>query len=286
VTTRTVDLSTGPLEYRDSGGSGPTVLLVHGLMMNRSLWDDVVDQMPEVRCIVPTLPLGAHTRPAGDAADLSLHGMARLLRELVEALDLTDVALVGNDTGGAVAQLMVADDHVRIGRLVLTSCEAFDNFPPGLTGRTIVAAGRLSPRLFGLFMQQMRVGAIRRSPLAFGWLTKRGDGVVKGWREPLGDPLVRRDAVRLLRNIAKEGPALAEASERLARFSKPALVVWAADDRVMPVEHGRRLAATLPDARLDIVPDSYTLIPLDQPHRLATTLQGFVGVPPAPVTTT
>ncbi|MEV3927474.1 alpha/beta fold hydrolase [Actinomadura coerulea] len=278
MTRGTVDLPTGPIEYRDSGGSGPTVLLVHGLMMNQqSLWNEVVDQMPEVRCVVPTLPLGAHSRPAGDAADLSLQGIARLLRELVEAMDLTDVTLVGNDTGGAVAQFLVADDHARIARLVLISCEAFENFPPGLTGRTVVAAGRLSPTLFGLFMQQTRLGAVRRSPLAFGWLTKRGDVVVKGWREPLRDASVRRDVVRMLRNIAKEGPALAIASEALAGFPKPALVVWAADDRIMPMEHAHRLAATLPDAQLEIVPDSYTLVPLDQPNHLATTLRRFVG---------
>jgi pimeloyl-ACP methyl ester carboxylesterase len=87
--------------------------------------------------------------------------------------------------------------------------------------------------------------------------------------------LVRRDAVQLLRRIAKEGPALESASQAMSSFNKPALVIWAEDDRVMPVEHGQRLARILPDARLAIVPDSYTLVPLDQPGPLAAILEGF-----------
>jgi pimeloyl-ACP methyl ester carboxylesterase len=169
------------------------------------------------------------------------------------------------------------DGAARLGRVVLASCDAFDNFPPGLTGRALFAAGKLPPSLFGAFMQQMRLGLVRRLPIAFGWLTKRGDAASARWMRPLlQDRAIRRDAVRLLRAASGEGDALREASAALAGFDRPALVVWASEDRVMPPEHGRRLAELLPHGRLVEIPDSYTLIPLDQPARLAQSIREFV----------
>jgi len=211
-------------------------------------------------------------------ADLSLPGIARLVAEFMDRLDLTDVTLVGNDTGGALVQLLMADDAVRVGRVVLVSCDAFDNFPPGLTGKTLVATGRLTPGLFGLFMQQMRLRPVRRLPIAFGWLTKRGDAVAARWMRPvLTQAGIRRDTVRVLRAIAVNRGLLVTAAERLPEFKHPALVVWAREDRVMPPEHGARLAALLPEGRLVEVQDSYTLIPLDQPARLAEIIREFTG---------
>jgi len=230
--------------------------------------------------VAPTLPLGAHRHPMRPDADLSLPGIARLVAEFMDRLDLTDVTLVGNDTGGALVQLLMAEGGERVGRAVLVSCDAFDNFPPGLTGKTLVAAGKLPPWLFGLFMQQMRLRPVRRLPIAFGWLTKRGDALVRGWLRPvLTQAGIRRDTVRVLRAARAEaaGGLLAGVAERLPEFKHPALVVWASEDRVMPPEHGARLAALLPDGRLVEVQDSYTLIPLDQPARLAAIIGAFTS---------
>jgi pimeloyl-ACP methyl ester carboxylesterase len=277
-----IDLPTGPLEYADTGGDGPVVVLLPGLLMDHTLWDGVVAALaPRHRCIVPTLPLGAHRLPMPEDADLSPHGVARLVGELLERLDLRDVTLAGNDTGGAIVQLAVAEGRTeRVGRIALVSCEAFDNLPPGLTGRTIVRMGKLPPALFGVAMQQMRLRPARRLPLAFGWLTKRGDATTAGWLRPvLTQREIRRDAVRALRGIAAHRDALVHAAEALPGFDRPALIVWASEDRVMPPEHGRRLAALLPDARLVEIEDSYTLIPLDQPLRLAEEIAAFSAVP-------
>jgi pimeloyl-ACP methyl ester carboxylesterase len=272
-----IALSTGTIEYRDSGGAGPVVVLLHGLLMDASLWDDVIqDLAPEYRCVAPTLPLGAHRVPMSDDADLSPRGLARLTAEFLDRLDLRDVTLVGNDTGGVLVQLLAGARSPRVGRVALVSCDAFENFPPGLTGHTLVLAGKLPAGLFGLFMQPLRFRPFRRLPLAFGWLTMRGDATTRRWLSPvLTQREIRRDTVRVLRGIAAEPRLLLEVAEELRGFNHPALVAWASMDRVMPPEHADRLAELLPQGQLVKIRDSYTLIPLDQPVQLATALRDF-----------
>ncbi len=272
-----IELSAGTIEYVDSGGEGPTLVLLHGLMMNSSLWDDVIaDLRVDHRCIAPTLPMGAHRQPMLAGADLTLRGIAGLVVELIERLNLNDVTLVGNDSGGALVQLLIGDGSPRISSIVLVSCDAFDNFPPGLTGKTLFLTGKLAPGLFGLFMQQMRIRPVRRLPIVFGWLTKRGDAATKRWMQPvLHQRGVRRDTVRVLRAAAADKRIMLDAAETLPSWHRPALIVWAANDRVMPPEHGRRLAELLPQARLIEVDDSYTLVPLDQPRQLSQIIREF-----------
>jgi pimeloyl-ACP methyl ester carboxylesterase len=274
---RVIELSAGPIAYRDTGGDGPSVVLLHGLVMDGSLWDDVVaDLSPDHRCVVPTLPLGAHRYGMAAEADLSLSGVAGLVEELIERLDLDEVTVAGVDTGGAIVQLMMVTGRPAIGRAVLISCDAFENFPPGLTGKTLVMAGKLPPALFGVFMAQLRLRCVRRLPIAFGWLTKRGDAATRRWLRPLlTQPEIRRDAVRVLRAIGGHRRLLVETSERLSGFERPALVVWAARDRVMPPGHAHKLAELLPRSELVEVADTYTLIPLDQPERLAALIREF-----------
>ena len=276
-----IELSAGTIEYEDTGGDGPAIVLLAGLLMDASLWDDVVARLSgNRRCVAPTLPLGAHRHSMRADADLSPRGIARLVGEFLERLDLEDVTLVGNDTGGAIVQLIVGERPARIGRIVLVSCDAFDNFPPGLTGRTLVATGKLPPVLFGLAMQPLRLRPLRRLPLTFGWLTRRGDAVAARWLTPvLTQREIRRDTVRVLREIAADRRLLLDAAERLSSFDRPALIAWAAEDRVMPPAHGRRLADLFPRGRLIEIADSYTLVPLDQPAALADAIEHFVRQP-------
>lgn len=277
MTTRQIELSAGTIEFEDTGG-GPALVFLHGLMMDASLWDDVIaDLSRDHRCVAPTLPLGAHQHAMRPNAQLSLGDIARLVAELLDRLDLREATVVGNDTGGALVQLMIRNDTPRVGRIVLVSCDAFDNFPPGLTGKTLVLAGKLPPALFGLFMQQLRLRAMRRLPLAFGWLTKKGDAATARWMKPvLRQRRIRHDTVRLLRAAKYDKKLILEAAQYLPKFDRPALIVWATQDRVMPPAHGRRLAEILPNARLVEVSDSYTLIPLDQPAAFADAVRTFV----------
>jgi pimeloyl-ACP methyl ester carboxylesterase len=274
-----IELSSGTIEYTDTSGGGPVIVLLHGLLMDATLWDEVIAALSHgYRCVAPTLPLGAHMRAMKAGADLSLPGIANLVAEFLDQLGLDDVTLVGNDTGGAVVQLLAADSTPRIAQVVLASCDAFDNFPPGLTGKTLALTGKLPPMLFGLVMQQMRLRPLRRLPVAFGWLTRRGDAATARWIKPvLTQPDIRRDTTRMLRAVFADKRLLLRAAESLPAFNRPALVVWAADDRVMPPEHGRRLAGLLPEAQLLEIPDSYTLIPLDQPAQLAEAIREFIS---------
>ena len=272
-----IELSAGAVEYEDTGGNGPVLVLLHGLAMDGSLWRGVVaDLRDDHRCIVPTLPLGGHRRPMRPDADLSILGMVRLVAEILAELGLNEVTLVGNDWGGA--QLLISQGlGERVGRLVLTSCEAFDNYPPGIPGRAVAQAAAIPGGIYVAF-QALRLRPLRRLPLTWGWMSKRSvpDEVMGGWFRPLQTQAqVRRDLRKYALSIPPKEVLLGW-SEKLRSFDRPALIVWAVEDRVMPREHGRRLAELFPQGRLVEIPDSYTLIPADQPGELARAIRGFI----------
>jgi pimeloyl-ACP methyl ester carboxylesterase len=270
---KTIDLSAGRIEYEDTG-DGQVLVFLHGLLMDSGLWTETIKSLgDDHRCVAPTLPLGAHRHPVNAATDLSLDGIATLVTEFLDRLDLHDVTLVGNDTGGAITQLLMTSGNPRIAGAVLLPCEAFGNFPAGLTEKTLLLTGKLTPGMFGLFMQQMRLRPVRRLPLAFGWLTKRGDTTTRAWMTPiLTDRAIRRDTVTMLRAVSRAQLK----TDEIADFKKPAQIIWASQDRVMPPAHAARLAELLPDSRLAYIDDTYTLIPLDQPARLAAFIAEFV----------
>jgi pimeloyl-ACP methyl ester carboxylesterase len=240
-----IELSAGPVEYLDTGGPGRCVVLVHGVLMNATVWRAVVaDLRWDHRCIVPTLPLGAHRLAMRPDADLSITGLALLVAELLDWLDLRQVTLVMNDWGGP--QLLVEQGRTdRIGGLALL----------GLLAR--------SARV-----RRVALGSMAKDPIP--------DDLLTGWFTPLThSPAVRRDLGRYIRSVPLRHRR--DWSAGLARFTGRALVVWAPEDRLMPPEHGPRLAALLPDGHLVELHDSHTLIPLDQPARLAAHLRDFIG---------
>ena len=276
-----IELSAGAIRYADSGGEGPVVVLCHGLLMTASLWDAVVAELgPAFRCVRPTLPLGAHPQPMRADADLSLRGQVRLLAEFLARLGLEEVTLVFNDWCGA--QLLVAEGwDSRVGRLVLASCETDDNYPPGLPGRVAALAARLPSGLVAV-LKPLRFKALRRLPMTFGLMSKRPipDALVDRWLQPaLTNAAIRRDLRKYAGDTREGRRQLVSANHRLANFPKPVLVVWAAEDKVMPIAAGRRLSAAFPDSRFVEIPDSRTLIPIDQPRALAGAIATFVNHP-------
>ena len=270
----TVSLSQGSMDYREDG-EGPAVVLVHGVLVGGSLWRKVVPRLAEhARVIVPELPLGAHRTPMKPDADLSTPGIARHLAEFLEALDLDDVTLVGNDTGGAVCQVLATEHPERIGRLVLTGCDMYENFPPKLFKPLL-----MTPKVPGAvpaLQAAFKFKPLWRTPLAFGWLAKRpiDAAVIRGWLEPGSRPEIRRDLKKAILGV--DAKYTLRAAEKLRSFDKPVLCVWGADDRLMPLEYARRLAAEVPDGRVEVIPDSYTFTPEDQPDALAAEIAAFV----------
>lgn len=269
-----LELPHGRLGYFDAG-AGPPVVFVHGLLVNANLWRKVVERLsPEFRCVALDLPLGSHLAGAGEHAELTPPGVAKLIPEALEALDIADATLVGNDTGGALCQIVAGSRPSRVGRLVLTSCDYRDNFPP-LAFRPLKQLVRV-PGATQALLTALRPRAPRRLPLVFGWLAKRPidrEAEDSYLLPSLVDPDVRADLRRFLPAIHPRYTR--EAADRLPAFDRPALIAWSADDRFFPRQHAEELARALPGGRLEWIEDSYTFSPEDRPDRLAELLAGF-----------
>ena len=263
-----VELPHGTVYYQDSGTGAPVVFL-HGYLMGAHLWDPVVQLLEdEFRCLVPELPFGAHPTPMRPGADLSAAGLGRLAADFLDALDLSDATLVGNDSGVAVAQVVAARHAERLGGLVLATGDAFDHFPPKPFRPLIAAArtGTLTPLL-----AMLKVRPARSLPTAYGWLT-HGDlphELIDCWVAAyFADKGVRHDLHRLTAALGDDD-FMNQIATELAAFTKPALLAWAADDKFFPLEHARRLAALLPNAQLQLIAGSRTWVMLDQPQQTA-----------------
>jgi len=275
-TAHTMETDHGPIVVREAG-KGPPLVFVHGLLVNGDLWRKVVPHLAgRFRCLTPDLPLGAHELAMKPDADLSPKGLARLIDSLLERLDLQDVTLVGNDTGGALCQITAAGHPARLGRLVLTSTDAYDNFPPKMF-RFLAPTARI-PGALELLAASMRIRALRSLPIAFGWLAKHGidPAVVDGYLRPLGEnPGVRRDLRAVLSGIHPS--ATQEAARKLTRFLRPVLLAWSREDRFFPLAHAEQLARDIPNARLELIDDSWTFSPEDQPEKLAGLIESFAS---------
>jgi pimeloyl-ACP methyl ester carboxylesterase len=275
---RVLDLRNGRLRYHDVG-SGPAIVFVHGLLVNANLWRKVVERLvPDFRCVVLDLPLGSHVLPLPSGAPNAVPDVAAAIADAIEALDLDDVTLVGNDSGGALSQVVVTTRPERIGRLVLTSCDYRDNFPPKLFWYFKPAAA--IPGLMWALLQPLRLRLPRRSPIAFGWLTKRpiDRAAEDSYLLPaLSDGALRADVRRFIKGA--DTSQTNAAADRLPGFDKPALIAWSADDRVFPVADAHKLAADLPNSRVELVEDAYTFSMEDNPARLSELIAGFVREP-------
>ena len=278
---RSIEVPAGVIEYAEAG-SGPPVVLLHGLLMDHTLWDRVLPLLPEgFRYLRPVLPLGAHRHAMNPGADLTLPGQVRIVADFLDALHLQDVTLVHTDWGGALFLTARGLDH-RVARQVILPCEAFDNFPPGLPGKMVALAVRL-PGGLQLAARQLRVGWLRRLPLLYGQMARRpvpGE-LIRRWTEPvLSDPGIRRDLLAYCRGTFDKA-ALTRDTEALRRFHGDVLVLWSPDNKVMPPAHGHRLAALMPRARYAEILDAYVLSMLDEPEAVAREMGTFLTAAPA-----
>jgi pimeloyl-ACP methyl ester carboxylesterase len=274
----TIDLPHGTVQYRLAGpaNGAPPVVFVHGFLVNATLWTKTADALAaaRVRSYAPDWPLGSHTIALGAAVDQSPRGIARQVIAFTEALELDDVTLVGNDTGGAICQFLLDSDASRVGRVVLTNCDAFTNFPPAPFGHVFKAFR--SPSAIRALMAPMRATAVRHSPAGFGLLVKQplDADQTRAWVDPcLSDPAIRQDVARFAQKVDPQD--LNAASNGLGSFDGPALLVWGTADRFFKLDYAHRLRNTFTDARLVEIENGRTFIPHDEPTRLANEIAAF-----------
>ena len=266
------ELPQGRLCYRASGpptSPRPPVVFLHGLLVDSRLWEPVADRLAAegIRSYAPTLPLGAHERPMNADADLSPQGIARLVGDFIAALGLDNVAIVGNDTGGAICQLMLAGDTGRIGAAVLTNCDAFGTFPPRALA-PLFFAGR-HPGIVACLVPGLRSARVRTGRLGYGPLTSAplDAELTRGWIEPLAKTAIRRDLAKFARGV-RPG-VLVDAVSRFSQFTGPVRILWGDDDAYFAGELGRRLSEAFPHASLATVPGGRTFLPLEHPEAVA-----------------
>ena len=271
-----IALQHATIDYSELGpadSAHPPVLFIHGILVDRRLWATVAESLARsgFRCILPNLPLGSHTIPVNDGTDLSPQTVATMIAELMAALDLRDVTLVGNDTGGGLCQMVVDANPERVGRLVLTNCDAFEKFPP-FPFNAVFATLR-TPATIKAMLAPMSLTPVRHSPIGYGLLLSRPDpALTSSWLEPCRtDPRIRRDLAKLLRAVGRTD--LTDVSTRMSRFTKPAALVWGQADRCFTPALGRRLAEQFPNSTVIPVSGAKTFVPLDNPNAVAEAIE-------------
>jgi pimeloyl-ACP methyl ester carboxylesterase len=267
------DLPQGRLEYRATGpasSSRPPVVFVHGILVDARLWEPVAERLAAegIRSYAPTLPLGAHQRPMNADADLSPQGMATLIRDFIFALGLRDVTIVGNDTGGAICQVMLGGDTSRVRAAVLTNCDALGTFPPRALAPLFRALRH--PRLVAGLAAALRWDKVRHGPLAFGPLSSGplDPDLTGSWMQPLASKAIRRDLAKFARGVNRR--VLLDAASRFGQFTGPVRILWGEDDPFFRTRLGQQLSEAFPHANLTAVPGGRTFLPLDHPDAVAS----------------
>ena len=243
-----VDTRSGPASYVDTGGPGRPVLFVHGLGTSSYLWRHVIGQLDgQRRCVAVDLPLHGQT-PAAAGQDFSLPGLARFLADFCDGLELNDIDLVANDTGGAISQVFAAGHSERLHTLTLTNCETHDNLPPMAFLPTILLArmglfARLAPRM----TRDLRRARKRVYGMGYQDVSNLPENIVRAWLEPLlGTPESAREYQRLLTSLHARDLLAAEPA--LRRLQVPTLIVWGTGDRTFRLKWAYWLRDTIPGA--------------------------------------
>ena len=242
-----VHTRSGPASYIDTGGPGRAVLFVHGVGSSSYLWRHVIGQLDgQRRCVAFDLPLHGGTPAAADQ-DFSLPGLARFLADCCEALELTDIDVVANDTGGAITQVFAVGRPARLHTLTLTNCEAHDNVPPKVLLPVVLLArmgllARLAPRM---------VRDIPRArKRAFGGVyqdvTNLPEDIARVWLEPMATAESARQGQRLLTSLRARDLLAIEPA--LARLQVPTLIVWGTGDTAFRLKWAYWLRDTIPGA--------------------------------------
>lgn len=269
-----IQLPQGPIRYREAG-EGKPVVFVHGYLVDGRLWDGVVDNLSDrFRCIAPDWPIAAHRAAMNPDADLTPPGIAKLIADFLAKLELEDVTIVGNDSGGAISQVLVTSHPERIGRLVLTNCDTHENFPPGAF-KAMPPIAKLPGGMF-LLAAPFRIEALARRAFKPFAKTKIPDELVASWMEPAKtDKAILRDAGKATAGMNKRHTLAA--AEKLRSSQLPIRLLWAPGDKYFPISYAERLQSEAGNASLVQIADAKTFVPLDQPQRVAEEIAEFAA---------
>jgi pimeloyl-ACP methyl ester carboxylesterase len=238
----------GPASYVDTGGPGRPALFVHGVGTSSYLWRHVIEELDgQRRCVAVDLPLHGRT-PAATDQDFTLPGLARFVADCCDALELTEVDLVANDTGGAVSQVFAAGHPERLHTLTLTNCEAHDNVPPkALLPAVLLARMGLYARIAPRLARDIPRARKRIFGLTYQDVTRLPEDIVRAWVEPqLGTAEAARQSQRLLTSLHARDLLAVEPA--LARLQVPTLIVWGTKDIFFRRKWAYWLRDTIPGA--------------------------------------
>ena len=269
-----IQLPQGPIRYREAG-EGKPVVFVHGYLVDGRLWDGVVDSLSDrFRCIAADWPIAAHRAAMNPDADLTPPGIAKLIADFLARLELEDVTIVGNDSGGAISQVLVTSHPERIGRLVLTNCDTHENFPPGAF-KAMPPIAKLPGGMF-LLAAPFRIEALARRAFKPFAKTKIPDDLVASWMEPAKtDRAILRDAAKVTAGMNKRHTLAA--AEKLRGSQLPVRLLWAPGDKYFPISYAERLQSEAGNASLTQVQGAATFVPLDQPQQVAAEIADFAA---------
>jgi pimeloyl-ACP methyl ester carboxylesterase len=268
-----IRLSGGTIRYREAG-EGKPIVFVHGYLVDGRLWDGVVDALSDrYRCLAADWPLGAQQVAMNPDADLTPPGLARLIAEFIERLGLEDVTIVGNDSGGAISQVLAANHPDRVARLALTNCDTHENFPPGIF-KALPKLAKLPGGIVPL-SAPFRIPMVGRA--AFAPFSRRGipaDLVASWLKAGTRDSASLRDLKKVTVGLDKRYTL--DAAAKLRGSDLPLRLLWAPGDKFFPLKYAERLAGEVPNAKIVQIPDAKTFVPLDQPQRVAEELASFI----------
>jgi pimeloyl-ACP methyl ester carboxylesterase len=245
----TVQTPSGRIAYVEQG-SGPVALFVHGVLLNGYLWRNQLEHLSDVRrCIAPDLLAHGATEIAPDQ-DVSVTANARMLAEFLDALGIDEVDLVGNDSGGGIAQIFAATYPERVRSLALTNCDTHDNWPPEAFKPVLnlAAAGGLP----GVLDAMLADKAVYRSEQALGPAYEDAQSISDETIDIYLKPHVRseqrtRDLERFLAAFDPVHTLRVEPGLRTLRA--PTLIAWGTDDIYFDVAWSKWLADTIPGTR-------------------------------------
>ena len=268
-----VDLPQGTIEYRVAGpasSSRPPVVFAHGILVDSRLWEPVAQRLAAegIRSYAPTLPLGAHQRPMNSDADLSPGGIAQLIRDFITELGLGNVVIAGNDTGGAICQVMLGGDTSQLSGAILTNCDAFGTFPPWQLAPLFSALRH--PGLAACLVPGLRSAWVRHGPLAFGPLTSGplDRSLTRDWISPLARSAIRGDLARFA--TAVHPRVLLDAAGRFSQFTGPVRIVWGEADPYFGIRLAQQLSEAFPHSHLATIAAGRAFLPLDYPAEVAS----------------